>query len=111
MDIETFITVGKVAGALLSIGALIAYLPKGYRWLRSWKIIKRKEFDRLTGIEAEYNKYVPAIEKQKEKAAEAVKEIHRQLERAQDRSHVRAESNRIRVNSEFDPRAQFKNWK
>lgn len=47
MDLELVILVGKVAGAIVSIGGAIRYLPKAYRWIRSWTIIKRQELDRL----------------------------------------------------------------
>lgn len=98
---EILENVGEVAKHILSIVALIGlvwtaakYLPRGYRWLRSWTFIKREEVDRLKEIEAQYEN----------------------LERAKPRRVAVLESSFIKppivnVEREFDPRAPFKNSK
>jgi len=46
------LAIGAIYGAVKGIHALV-------RWLRTWKILRRKEFDRLKAIEAK--KYQPDI--------------------------------------------------
>ena len=52
--VETLVIVGKIAGAFVAIWAAIKLLARPYRWLRSWKVIKRDVFNRLKTIESQH---------------------------------------------------------
>ncbi len=56
MDLETVAYGAKVILALGTIIGALNYVPKGYKWLRSWKLIKMSEFEQLKKIEAENQK-------------------------------------------------------
>ncbi len=38
----------------MKASANFKYLPKGYRWICSWKVVKGNEFERLKALEAKY---------------------------------------------------------
>ena len=79
MEMEILITIGKFAGALVSIFGAFKYLPKGYRWIRSWKLIKRREFERLKTIEAEHHKGEAEKERLRKLDSPIAREIRAQL--------------------------------
>lgn len=54
MDFEAIMLIGKAIAALGSIFGAIRYVPKWYRWVRSWTIVKRAEFDRLKQVETKH---------------------------------------------------------
>src|SRR5581483_5407434 len=56
MDLETVAYGAKVILALGTIIGALNYGPKGYKWLRSWKLIKMSEFEQWKKIEAEKQK-------------------------------------------------------
>jgi hypothetical protein len=43
-----------IAGVIGLVWAGIKYIPKGHRWLRSWKFIKREELARFKQLAEEY---------------------------------------------------------
>jgi hypothetical protein len=75
MDLDLLYTLGKIAGALVSIGGAIKYVPKWYRWLRSWKLIKRQEFKRLQALDAEQQKRTERIAKEIKATIEGSQEV------------------------------------
>lgn len=56
VDAEPIITGGKIAAAIASIATAAKLIPKAYKWLRSWKIIKVRDYDHLKKIETEHQK-------------------------------------------------------
>jgi tRNA A58 N-methylase Trm61 len=81
MDFETLITIGKIASALISIVGAIRYLPKIYRWFRSWKILKQREFERLKTVEAQHQKCEVEKERLGKLDNPMAREIRAQLDR------------------------------
>ena len=77
------VSIGALWGAFKAIAAL-------GRWVRSWTLIKRKDFDRLKTIEAEHQKCAVS--------GQIPTEIEKPYEP-------------LKVYSEFDPRVSFKNSK
>jgi hypothetical protein len=89
--------IGAICAAVKAIAALI-------RWLRTWKIIKLQELKRLKAIEAEHQK----CEAEKERLRKLDNPIAREIRDQLDRMN---EPKPIRVNTEFNAREPFKNWK
>lgn len=81
MDLDT---ITKIVGLIATCVGGLKYIPKGWRWLQSWKIVKRKEFERLLEVEAEYRKYAPAIERDMAYTAAVAQQIKRQMEQTQN---------------------------
>jgi len=76
------LAIGAIYGAVKGIHALA-------RWLRTWKILRRKEFDRLKAIEAK--KYQPDIQDMRKRSAELGDEVEANL----NETERLLESNRI----------------
>jgi hypothetical protein len=99
MELETLFTVGKIAAALVSIGTAIKYVPKGYRWIRSWKLIKRRDFEALQKILVEHQKCEAEKERLRKLNSPMAREIRAYLENPPD----------VKVDSEFNVLEPFKN--
>ena len=82
MDLDTVIKIGTLVGMIF--GAC-KYIPKGWRWIFSWKMVKRKEFERLQEVEAEYKKHFALIQREKRKSMDIGQEIKKKLQREEEK--------------------------
>ena len=71
---EILVSIGTIAGAVASIAGAVKYIPKLYNWVCSWKIVKRREFERLKTIEIEHQK----CDAEKEKMRSLLKPMARE---------------------------------
>lgn len=94
---EIFQIVATIAGGIAAIYGAVKAIIALWKWLRTWKIIKLQEFKRLKAIELKH------FECELNAPGTIQSEIRAQL--------ARSEPEKIQVNSEFDARAPFKNWK
>jgi hypothetical protein len=89
-----------VAGGIVAIWGAIRIITKFHRWLRSWKLLKRKEFERLIAVEAEYKTHKPQIERHEKWAEEAARDIEDQVKRM---------SGQIKIDEDWDPHLPLRN--
>jgi hypothetical protein len=85
-----------IFAVLGSLWAGITYIPKGYRWLRSWAFINREELKRLKDSEAE-------LERLRKLDNPLRREILAQINAARQQP--------VRMETEFDPRGLFRDRK
>jgi hypothetical protein len=87
-----------IVAILVLLGFVLAgvkYVPKGYRRLRSWKIVKRDEYTGLKTIEAEHQKCRPELER-----------LHKfeKLQEFRVELHPSAATEPFKPTMKFDPR-------
>jgi hypothetical protein len=83
MGIDSLDAVGKIAGALLSIGGFTVwafkYLPNWSRWIMSLKIVKRDELNRLREMEPKYQQCEAELKGLRETCAPYLEQLRRDL--------------------------------
>ena len=89
---EILQTVGLVVGIIVGVCTIIAGIPPTVRWLRSWKILRLKEFERLIAIESDHQKCEAEKERLRKLDNPMAREIRAQIERAQKPQDVEVDS-------------------